>query len=102
LAKWLSGKIAMHLGHIDEARGRLEEALHLCRRQRLPQIHFQMLRDLAVLEQASGEEAKFRRLAEEAHRAFSCWLSVVGDEILQRQLQESAEYETLAQLSSGM
>ncbi|RMH95195.1 MAG: ATP-binding protein, partial [Calditrichaeota bacterium] len=32
LAKWLSGKIAMHLGHIDEARGRLEEALHLCRR----------------------------------------------------------------------
>ncbi len=99
LALLLLGKIMMHQGRLQKARQYLETALLRNSRCRLPYFQFQILRDLAVLAKQEGDTANFQRYNQQAHEAFEELLAGVGDEILQRQIEESREYDELLQLS---
>lgn len=99
LALLLLGKIMMHQGRLQKARQFLETALVRNSRCRLPYFQFQILRDLATLAKQEGDTANFQRYNQQAHQAFEELLAGVGDEILQRQIEESREYDELLQLS---
>lgn len=98
LWRWLSGRLLAEQGAYGAAQSRLESARERSRRCRLPHLEYQTLRDLALLAKRRGDSAALQRYAAEARGAFRQLLEVLGDEILQRQLQESREYEELQKL----
>lgn len=95
---WLSGKMLTEQGDYGAAQSRLQSALERSRRCRLPHLEYQTLRDLALLAKRRGASAALQQYAAEARGAFQRLLETLGDEILQRQLQESREYEELLKL----
>ncbi len=98
LWRWLSGKVLAEQGDFEAAQSRLESARERSRRCRLPHLEYQALRDLALLAKRRGDSAALQRYAAEARGAFQRLSETLGDEILQRQLQESREYEELQKL----
>lgn len=97
LACWLSGKVAMESGDVEAAIQELQAALARARRYRLPHLAFLVLRDLAVLAKRSGDD-RLAAYPDQAHNAFQELLNAVGDEILQRQIEESRTFDALANL----
>lgn len=95
---WLSGRVLAEQGDYGAAQSRLESARERSRRCRLPHLEYQALRDLALLAKRRGDSAALQQYAAEARGAFQRLLETLGDEILQRQLQESREYEELLKL----
>lgn len=98
LWRWLSGRLLAEQGDYKAAQSRLQSALERSRRCRLPHLEYQALRDLALLAKRRGDSAALQQYAAEARGAFQRLSETLGDEILQRQLQESREYEELVKL----
>lgn len=93
LAYWLSGKVLLQLGNLAAAEKKLLAAWQRSRQYRLPYLTFQVSRDLEALARAADEPRRAERYHRQAREAFSQLLAGVDDEILQRQIEESQEYE---------
>ena len=100
IAHWLLGKILTQKGKWNAAETELTTALQGAQRCRLVFQEFQILIDLMRLFEAQGNEPKTQHYSAQAHHAFTSFLHAVEDTILQRQIEESREYETLRKLSS--
>ncbi len=98
LSLWLSGKILRQNGDLKKAEPKLETALQRSKRYRLPYLEFQVSRELTLLAIAEGDEERFQQLSLTTQHAFQKLLNGVGDEILQRQMEESIEYESFLKL----
>ena len=99
LSLWMRGKILIEKNRLDEAKQKLLEALQQNTHYRLPFLEFQILRDLADASKRQNDETDFQKYNQQARQAFQQLLDNIGDEILQRQMAESREYEDLVQQS---
>ncbi len=99
VARWMLGKVRMRKGNTDGAEKILLEALKMVRRCRLFYPEFQILMDLASAAHSAGAKQKAERFSKEAQQAFGAFLTDVEDPILQRQIEESREFDVL--LKSG-
>lgn len=97
---WLTGRVFMEKGNYPQAQEKLEAALERGRRYRLGYLELQVLRDLMLLAKRQGDNGGYQNYFSKAQQTFRNFLEGVGDEILQRQVQESREYEELFKLGS--
>ena len=93
LAYWLSGKVLLQLGKLAAAEKKLLAAWQRSRQYRLPYLTFQVSRDLEALARAADDPRRAERYHRQAREAFGQLIAGVNDEILQRQIEESREYE---------
>lgn len=93
LAYWLSGKVLLQLGELAAAEKKLLAAWQRSRQYRLPHLTFQVSRDLEAWARAADDPRRAEHYHRQAREAFSQLLAGVDDEILQRQIEESQEYE---------
>ena len=98
LSLWLAGKVRMARGDYDSAQTLLKGALEAASRFRLPQVVLQTCRDLSRLATLRGDLENEALYQQAAGKAFEKVLEGVGDEILQRQMAESREYQELRHL----
>lgn len=95
LSAWLLGRSLVKQERLDEARVHLDAAREAASRRRVPAVEVQIWRDWCDLAARAGDIELLDTCADEARQAFNRFLAVVGDAILQRQLQESQRYEAL-------
>jgi len=100
LAHWLSGKVLLQLGNLAAAEKKLLAAWQRSHRYRLPYLNFQVSRDLEAWARAANEPRRAEHYHRQARAAFNQLLAGVNDEILQRQIEESREYEGFLGLGS--
>lgn len=99
IAQLMLGRLHTLSGNVEEARSNLDLALASSRRYRLSYLEFLVLKSIAKLQKTVGGSPEvLKRAVEEANLTFRVFLNNIGDEILQKQIEESSEYDSLTTL----
>ena len=98
MSLWLLGRIHGLRESYEQAEEALMDVLARSRRYRTPHLEFQVCKELTMIAHRRGNMEAFVRWSGAADQTFQKLAETIDDEILQRQLQESNEYEEFRKL----
>lgn len=98
LSFWLSGKVHLAAGNYKAAAEKLQTAMKRSRTYRLPYLAFQVLRDMTILAEKQQDVQKYQYYSDLTMNAFQELLLGIDDEIMQRQMEESREFEAFIRI----